>query len=159
MVSQRNKNRGAAHRRTPEDITRRQNIADAAAGIPFEPAATEGFTSRVTAFRVIIYLCAAPNANISVPRQQCREYAEAFGWEIVATVEDRDGLGHPKQREGLARVLERIERGEAGAVLTPSRSMISPIPQEYAEVARKVEKCGAFLQVAASERMRARTEG
>ena len=94
----------------------------------------------------------------SGPRKEARAYAEAFRWEVVAEIEDRHGLGSPEGREGLKRVIERIARREAGAVLTPWRSMISPLPEEFAEVSRKVEKWGAFLQVTDSDRARARAE-
>ncbi|QFR01081.1 recombinase family protein [Streptomyces phaeolivaceus] len=157
MVSERRKRRRATPGwRTTEDVARRQNIADAAT--EFEPVGPGAWKSQVSRFRVIIYLCAAPNANISVPREQCGEYATAFGWDVVAVIEDRDGLGHPGEREGLKRVLERIEQREAGAVLTPSRSMISPVAEEYAEISRRIEKWGAFLQVAHTEPARARAE-
>lgn len=43
--------------------------------------------------------------------------------------------------------LEHIKSGEAGAVLTAWRSMISSVPQEYDEVAREIERAGGFLHV------------
>ncbi len=60
---------------------------------------------------------------------------------------------------GLGRAVDHIKRGEAGAVLTAWRSMISSVPQEYDEVAREIEKAGGFLHVkdwAHSERRAAR---
>ncbi|WP_228386562.1 hypothetical protein [Streptomyces katsurahamanus] len=62
-------------------------------------------------------------------------------------VEDRDGLNPPDGRTGLQEAIERVAEKRAGAVLTPSRSMISPVPQEYNEIARKVESAGGFLQI------------
>lgn len=39
-------------------------------------------------------------------------------------------------------------------MLTPLRSMISTVPQEYDEVARTVERAGGFLHVLRSGRAR-----
>lgn len=143
-------------RRTLGDVQRRQRLADAAVGIPLEP---HDWTSQVARFRVVIYLCGAANADMSVPLQEAKGYAEAFGWDVTAVIEERAGLGHPKDRSGLDEAMERLKQKEAGAVLTPWRSMISPIAEEYAEVARLAEKFGGFLQVVASDRVRARAEG
>jgi hypothetical protein len=159
MVSEREHGRETApQRRTVGDIQRRRSLADAAAGVQLDAADANSAAPRVGKFRVVIYLCGAPNADISGPAQACREYADAFRWEVVAEIEDRHGLGVPEGREGLKRAVELIERREAGAVLTPWRSMISPVPEEYAEVARKIEKWGAFLQVMDSDRVRARAD-
>ncbi|MDJ1135607.1 hypothetical protein [Streptomyces iconiensis] len=143
-----------AARHTESGRRRRQALADHAAGhVPGEgglPAATK----RVERFRVVIYLCAAPNSDISKPRRDCTDYAEAFCWDIVATIEDRVGLLPPEGREGLPRAVELIEQRKADAVLTPWRSMISSVPQEYEEVAREVEKAGGFLHVMDTDRAR-----
>ncbi|MFJ1749862.1 recombinase family protein [Streptomyces sp. NPDC088116] len=116
---------------------------------------TDDVSAKVSRFRVVIYLCGAPNANLSAEQDRCHGYAEAFGWEIAAEIEDRDRLNKPEGRTGLAQALERIKRREAGVLLTPWRSMISPVPQEFDEVARKVESAGGFLQVMDSDGARA----
>lgn len=105
--------------------------------------------------QVVLYLCGAANADLRQPRDQCREYANAFGWEVVAEVEDRDGLSSPEGRTGLAQAIERVKAKEARAVLTPWRSMISPLQKEYDEVSRQIEKWGGFLQVMPGDRSRA----
>lgn len=151
MVGEREQERDAgAGRRTAGQLERRRGLADASVGM------LPGESSAVGRFQVIIYLCSAPNTDVSGLLEEARAYAEAFRWEVVAEIEDRHGLGHPEDREGLTRVIERIERREAGAVLTPWRSMISPIPEEFAEVSRQIEQWGAFLQVTDSDRARVR---
>ncbi|MEU8695616.1 hypothetical protein [Streptomyces sp. NPDC048665] len=110
---------------------------------------------KIERFRVVMYLCGAPNSNLSEPRHECQEYAEAFGWEIAAEIEDRDGLNDPESRTGLGQAVEHIRNKEAGALLTPWRSMTSPVPQEYDEVARKIEGAGGFLHVMDTDRARA----
>ncbi|WP_228449695.1 recombinase family protein [Streptomyces alkaliterrae] len=115
--------------------------------------------AKVERFRCVIYLCGAPDTSITAPRQECTEYADAFGWEITDVIEERAGLLSPHGRDGLGRAVEHIKSGEAGAVLTAWRSMISSVPQEYDEVAREIEKAGGFLHVkdsAHSERRVAR---
>ncbi|MEU3255006.1 recombinase family protein [Streptomyces sp. NPDC006997] len=126
-------------KRSEGDLQRRRALADAAAGV-------------VQRFRCVIYLCAAPNTNIAVPREECTEYAQAFGWEITEVIEERAGLLPPRGRAGLERALGYVSSGEAGAVLTAWRSMISSLPQEYDEVAREIEKSGGFLHVKHSAR-------
>jgi hypothetical protein len=106
-----------------------------------------GEASKVSRFRVVIYLCGARNADLGVPRTQCREYAGAFGWDVVAEIEETEGLNNPAERDGLARAIEHVKEERAGAVLTPWRTMISPIAREYDETARSIEKWGGFLQV------------
>lgn len=144
-------------RRTEGEKKRRQALADHAAGhVPGE-GPVPARAAKVDRFRVVIYLCAAANSGIAEPRKECTEYAAAFGWEIANVVEDRVGLLLPEGREGLTRAVELVEKKEAGAVLTPWRSMISTIPQEYDEVARSVEKVGGFLHVMDSDRARRHT--
>lgn len=109
---------------------------------------------KVERFRVVIYLCAAPNSDIGKPRRDCTGYARMFGWDVVETVEDRVGLLPPAGREGLTRAVGLVEQKQADAVLTPWRTMISTIPQEYEEVAREVEKAGGFLHVMDTDRAR-----
>ncbi|WP_416967794.1 hypothetical protein [Streptomyces sp. 4F14] len=74
--------RAAPHRRTEGDRERRQNLADIAAGIP---TATE---SKVRKFRVVIYLCGAPNTDLSSARELCEAYANSLSWDVVAVLED-----------------------------------------------------------------------
>jgi len=146
-------------RRTAGDLARRRNLANAAAGeMPDEDDASTA-ASKIERFRVVIYMCGAPNADLSAAQDECHEYAEAFGWEIAAEIEDREGLSKPEGRTGLAQAVERVKNREAGALLTPWRSMISPVPQEFDEVARKVESAGGFLHVMDADRARARAAG
>ncbi|GHE97362.1 hypothetical protein GCM10018785_72360 [Streptomyces longispororuber] len=137
----------AAARRTQGDARRRQALADAAAGVAPERAEAPGRPAGIGRFRCVVYLCGAPRTDLAAPRKECVEYAEAFGWEIVEVVEDRAGLLPPGGRSGLARALARVAARDAGAVLTAWRSMVSPVVQEYDEVAREVEKAGGFLHV------------
>jgi hypothetical protein len=139
-------------RRTEGDLRRRQALADAAAGISPGEADVPAEAAKIERFRCVIYLCGAPNANIGVPRKECTEYAEAFGWEITGLIEDHTGLLPPEGRDGLRQAVDRIKRGEAGAVLTAWRSMISPVPQEYDQVTREIENAGGFLHVMGSVR-------
>ncbi|MFI1016372.1 hypothetical protein [Streptomyces sp. NPDC020965] len=133
--------------RTECDRVRRRNLVDAGAGV--EPGVPDRLVQamRIERFRVVIYLCGAPNADLTAPRRTCTDYAEALGWSVDGVVEDRDGLNPPDGRPGLQEAMGRIAEKRAGAILTPSRSMISPVPQEYNEIAHKVESSGGFLQV------------
>ncbi|MFD4996681.1 hypothetical protein [Streptomyces buecherae] len=103
---------------------------------------------------MIVYLCSAPNAEISHLRTACIDAASAYGWGVSAYIEDRMGLLPPEGRTGLAQALRGIENGEAGAIVTPWRSMISPLPEEYDEIAHQIEKAGGFLYVLDSDRSR-----
>lgn len=134
-------------RRTEGDLLRRRALADAASGVLPGETETTGVAPRIQRFRCVIYLCGAPNADIAAPREECTEYAEAFGWEITGVIEDRVGLLPPDDREGLRQAVDRVRDGEAGAVLTAWRSMISPVPQEYDRIAGEIEKAGGFLHV------------
>ncbi|MDX3453987.1 hypothetical protein PV396_18880 [Streptomyces sp. ME02-8801-2C] len=139
-------------RRTEGDLARRRALADAASGVLPGEAEVAAGAARIQRFRCVIYLCGAPNADIGAPRKECTEYAEAFGWEITSVIEDRVGLLPPDGREGLVRAIDSVKGGEAGAVLTAWRSMISPVPQEYDQIAGEIEKAGGFLHVKDSER-------
>ncbi|MGW7578276.1 hypothetical protein [Streptomyces sp. NPDC054765] len=136
-----------AVRRTEGYLKRRQALADAATGIPAGEVDAPAEAAKFHRFRCVVYLCGAPNANIEVPRRECTAYAKAFGWEIAGVVEDHAGLLPPDGREGLRQAVDRIKGGEAGAVLTAWRSMISPVPQEYDQVTREIETAGGFLHV------------
>ncbi|MFF9900584.1 recombinase family protein [Streptomyces longispororuber] len=139
--------RSSNETRTEGDVRRRQALADAAAGVGPGEADVPERSARTRRFRCVVYLCGAPRTDLAAPRKECVEYAEAFGWEIVEVVEDRAGLLPPSGRGGLARALARVADRDAGAVLTAWRSMVSPVVQEYDEVAREVEKAGGFLHV------------
>ncbi|MFB7499201.1 recombinase family protein [Streptomyces sp. NPDC056161] len=134
-------------RRTERDLRRRQALADAAAGVFPGEADVPAEAARIERFRCVIYLCGAPSTDFAAPREECTEYAEAFGWEITDVIEERAGLLPPYGRAGLGQAVECVRSGEAGAVLTAWRSMISSVPQEYDEVAREIEKAGGFLHV------------
>ncbi|WP_435602550.1 hypothetical protein [Streptomyces sp. bgisy130] len=142
----------ARGRRSGGDLRRRQALADVAAGITPGEADVPAEAAKIEQFRCVIYLCGAPHTNLAGPREECTEYAEAFGWEITGVIEERVGLLPPQGRDGLGQAAERIKSGEAGAVLTAWRSMISSVPQEYDEVAREIEKAGGFLHVKDSAR-------
>ncbi|MFH8794931.1 hypothetical protein [Streptomyces sp. NPDC017941] len=138
--------------RTEGELRRRRTLADAAAGVgPGEPD-VPARAARIERFRCVIYLCGAARTNIAAPREECTQYARAFGWEITEVIEEYAGLLPPHGRPGLGRAVERLTSGEAGAVLTAWRAMISPLPQEYDEVARQIEKAGGFLHVMDSVR-------
>ncbi|MFE2043255.1 recombinase family protein [Streptomyces sp. NPDC059477] len=142
-------------RRTAGDRERRRTLADAAAGVTPDEGGTSTAAPKIERFRIVIYMCGAPNADLSRAQDEAHEYADAFGWDIAAEIEDRHGLSHPEGRPGLAQAVERIKNKEAGAVLTPWRSMISPVPEEFDEVARKLESAGGFLHVMDSDRAQA----
>ncbi|MFI1416535.1 recombinase family protein [Streptomyces sp. NPDC020731] len=129
----------ARPRRAEGDLRRRRALADAAVGD------TPAGTVRIERFRCVIYLCGALHTDIESPRKECTEYANVFGWEITDVIEERAGLLPPQGRAGLRQAVERVRNGEAGAVLTAWRSMISPVPHEYDEVAREIERAGGFL--------------
>ncbi|MFD4631891.1 hypothetical protein ACFVYR_27880 [Streptomyces sp. NPDC058284] len=133
-------------------MRRRQALADAAAGVSPGEAEVRAGAVGIGRFRCVIYLSGAAGTDIVVPRKECTEYAEAFGWEIADVVEERVGLLPPQGRVGLERAVECVRSGGAGAVLTAWRSMISPAVQEYDEVAREIEKAGGFLHVKDSVR-------
>ncbi len=103
-------------------------------------------------FRCLIYLYRDPDIDIAELRKECTEYAEAFCWEITAVIEeDAEGLS-PGARTGLARAVDHIRSGEASAVVTARRSMISPVTREYEQFAHDIEKVGGFLHVMDSTR-------
>lgn len=104
--------------------------------------------------RVVVYLCTAPNARTAPLRTACVDAASAYAWEVVAIIEDREGLLPPQGRPGLDEVMKRITNGEVGAVVTAWRSMISPLVGEYDEIARQIEKAGGFLYVLDSDQNR-----
>ncbi|MEU4796139.1 hypothetical protein [Streptomyces sp. NPDC023327] len=103
-------------------------------------------------FRCVIHLCGAPTTDITTSRQECAEYAGMFGWHSTEVIEERVGLLPPHGRDGLERAVERVRSGDAGAVLTAWRSMISSVPQEYDEVAREIERAEGFLHVKGAPR-------
>ncbi|MFJ5560262.1 hypothetical protein ACIQCD_23320 [Streptomyces sp. NPDC093250] len=115
MVSFRSEQRREQARpgRTVGDARRRQALADAAAG-------HAGDVARVERFRCVIYLCGAPHTDFATPLKECTEYANAFGWQITDVIEERAGLLPPQGRDGLRQAIERVRKGEAGAVLTKS---------------------------------------
>ncbi|MEU9503667.1 recombinase family protein [Streptomyces sp. NPDC048196] len=160
MVSIEHGNRQAPTtvRRTEGDVRRRQALADAASGM--SPGAIElpAEAAKIERFRCVIYLCRVPHANIAELRKECAEYAEAFCWEITAVIEDREGSLAPEGRDGLRQAIDLIKSGQAGAVVTAWRSMISPAVQEYDQFAREVEKAGGFLHVKDSPRGRCSVE-
>lgn len=137
----------AVARRTERDLRRREALADAAAGISPGEGDIWAEAAGVERFRCVVYLCGAPHADLSTPRAECKEYAGLFAWEITEVIEEYAGLLPPQGREGLGRAVERVRSGAAGAVLTAWRSMVSPVPQEYDEVAREIERVGGFLHV------------
>jgi hypothetical protein len=144
--------RPSAARRSEDDLRRRQALLDAATGISPHEVDVLGEHRKIKRFRCVIYLCAARSADITELRSDCVEYAEAFCWEITDVIEDHAVALPPEQRDGLKRALDRIQHGEAGAVLTAFRSMISQLPQEYDRVAREIERAGGFLHVKGSAR-------
>ncbi|MFE6690398.1 hypothetical protein ACFVFQ_28510 [Streptomyces sp. NPDC057743] len=145
-------------RRTEDDLRRRRDLADAAAGISASEAAGPADAAHIERFRCVIYVCAVPDANLAELRKECTEYAEAFCWGITAVIEDDAGGLPPRARTGLARAVEHIRSGEAGAVVTARRSMISPVTQEYERFAHEVETAGGFLHVMDSTRGRTDVE-
>lgn len=46
-------------------------------------------------FGVVVYLCTAPNAQTNQLGTACVDAASAYGWGVVATIEDRDGATSP----------------------------------------------------------------
>ncbi|MFG2224158.1 hypothetical protein [Streptomyces sp. NPDC048644] len=134
-------------RRTEGARSRRRALADAATGVSRGENDGPVEAAKIERFRCVIYLCGAPNAHLGAPRKECTEYAEAFGWEIAGVIEDAAGLLPPEGREGLRQAIGRIAGGEAHAVLTAGRSMISPVLQEYEQVAGEIEAAGGFLHV------------
>ncbi|WP_369358376.1 recombinase family protein [Streptomyces sp. cg2] len=138
-------------RRTESDLRRRQALADAAAGVSPSEAGTSAKATRIGRFRCVIYLYATPDADNTARRTDCTEYADAFCWEIADVIEDDDAETlSPGDRSGLRQAIGHIKSGAAGAVVTACRSMISPVTQEYDQVARDIEQAGGFLHVMGS---------
>lgn len=137
----------AGSRRTQGELRRRQALADAAAGIAPGEGGVPVRAARIERFRCVIYLCGAERTDLATPRKECTEYAEAFGWEVADVIEERAGLLPPRGRAGLSRAVDHVNSRAAGAILTAWRSMISPVAQEYEDVARETEKAGGFLHV------------
>ncbi|MFH9075091.1 hypothetical protein [Streptomyces alboflavus] len=133
--------------RTEGELRRRAGLADAAAGVAPGAADVPARAARIERFRCVIYLCGAAHTDMTAPRAECTEYAEAFGWEITDVIEEHAGLLPPHGRPGLGRAVACVNSRTAGAVLTAWRSMISPVAQEFDEVAREIERAGGFLHV------------
>ncbi|GAA0363883.1 hypothetical protein [Streptomyces blastmyceticus] len=126
-----------AARRSEGDRQRRRRLADAASGL----------VQKIERFRCVIYLSGIHGADTDQHRQECQETAEILGWDVVAVVVEK-GSQHsapPREREGMESALSRLRCGEAGAILTAWRSMISPSVDEYRETVREIEETGGFV--------------
>ncbi|MFE4174526.1 hypothetical protein ACFRR7_21150 [Streptomyces sp. NPDC056909] len=157
MVSSENSQRqgGTPPARSGGDRKRRRNLVDASAGVSSGKADAP---AKVGRFLCVIYLCGAPNADLAGLRHECVEYVGALGWEIAGEFEDREGMLPPVGRAGLTNAVERVKSSDARAVVTPRRSMISLMPQEYDEVASVIEGAGGFLHTMDVDRARAHPE-
>ncbi|MFI9204052.1 hypothetical protein [Streptomyces sp. NPDC053048] len=125
-----------AARRTEGDRQRRRTLADAATGL----------TPKIERFRCVIYLSGVQGADAEEQHQGCQETAQVFGWDVAAViVEDEPHAAPPHKREGLTSALGHLRRGEAGAILTAWRSMISPSVDEYKRTVREIEETGGFV--------------
>ncbi|WP_367129899.1 MULTISPECIES: hypothetical protein [Streptomyces] len=123
-------------RRTEGDRQRRRALADAAAGL----------APKIGRFRCVIYLSGVEGADVELHRQGCLETADVLGWDVAALIVESDRRAVPPwEREGLASVLGHLRRGEAGAILTAWRSMISTSLDEYKQTLREIEEDGGFV--------------
>ncbi|MER7771793.1 hypothetical protein [Kitasatospora sp. NPDC096140] len=100
-------------------------------------------------FQVVLYLT---KANSSFPERElraCEDYAKAFNWGIdLIVVDDEAATKGPDHRPMLRAALQRVLDRQAGAILVPSKSAISPIEGEFADFSKRVEKASGFIQVA-----------
>ncbi|MDT0451881.1 hypothetical protein [Streptomyces hesseae] len=123
-------------RRTEGDRQRRRTLADTAAGL----------TAKVKRFRCVIYLSGVEGVDVDLHRQGCQETAEVLGWDVAAVIVENDRRAVPPwEREGLTSALGLLRRGEAGAILTAWRSMISPSIDEYKRTLREIDEDGGFV--------------
>ncbi|MEU3754632.1 recombinase family protein [Streptomyces olivoreticuli] len=122
-------------RRTMGDRQRRRALADAAAGFP----------PKIERFKCVIYVFSPEFTDSDQLLRECEGTAQAFGWDVVDVITEADDGTPPRGREGLKRALGYLRSGEAGAILTVYRSMISPSTSEYTEIAREVEENGGFV--------------
>ncbi|MFJ9774101.1 hypothetical protein ACIRVF_23145 [Kitasatospora sp. NPDC101157] len=99
-------------------------------------------------FQVVIYPAKPTSAFPELEMRTCENYALAHHWDVALTVLDDETDKPPEQRPLLLAALQTISDRTAGAILTPSRTAISPIGGEFDEFAAQVEKAGGFLQVA-----------
>lgn len=130
----------AHSRRTEGERQRRRSIADAAVGV----AVTEPGRPKVERFRCVIYLCCAV-AYTAQLREECGVSAAAFGWDVVSVIQEDEGQRSPRERAGLTAAIARIKSGDAGAIVTAWRSMISPMAEEYREIVREIEAAEGFV--------------
>ncbi len=96
-------------------------------------------------FGCIVYLAGTGAKVTSRLREETQAYVEAIGWRVVVAVEEAETSLPPGKRKGLKRALDMIEAGEAGAIVTPWRSMISPDADEYHELNRTLYAAGGFV--------------
>ncbi|MFD4526756.1 recombinase family protein [Streptomyces sp. NPDC058470] len=143
----------------PPPLPRRENGAEAVSSVSQPKATSIAGSAGSERFKVVIYACVAGNANPQQAISECREYAEAFGWEATHEICDNTGLLPPQGRDGLATALDLVQVSAVGAVLTAYRSMISPRHDEFDEVAAEVEKRGGFLCVREAARPDAMPNG
>lgn len=89
--------------------------------------------------------------SLQAQRRSIEQYAEALGYELVAHYEDAGRSGADRNRPGLEKALDELER-DGGALIVYSLSRLSRSIQHTLEVAERLERAGADL-ISLSERI------
>ncbi|HEY8982307.1 MAG TPA: hypothetical protein VIU15_22300 [Streptomyces sp.] len=96
----------------------------------------------------VVYLCTTLHTDPRNLLDACHAYAGNRGWHVVEALHDDTGLSdptRPRDRPALARAIEVLDGSDASVLLTVSPGMISSLPAEYDQVARRVTDAGGFI--------------
>ncbi|SEQ98000.1 hypothetical protein SAMN04487983_101021 [Streptomyces sp. yr375] len=96
----------------------------------------------------VVYLCTTVHSDPQPLPAACDAYAARRGWSVVEALHDATGQSDPakpRERPGLARAVEVLDRTEASVLLTVSAEMTSILSAEYDQVTRRVAHVGGFI--------------
>lgn len=116
-------------KRTPGDIARRANIADAASGFSSRPA-------------VVVYAMAPADLTYNTT-SQLWEQARARDWKVIAEVTDTGPYDSPLAgRIGWNTVRRYITQGHASGIVLPLEADTAAVPG----LSEWLQEHGAFLE-------------
>jgi hypothetical protein len=123
--------------RTPSDIRRRRDLADAASGFVRTP--------------VVLYICAPDGGAAALPT--LRMYALARDWLIADEITDSYSIASALAgRPGWRAVNSAIETGRARGIVTDARSACGHYPEEHDRVNAWLADHMAFISVVPASR-------
>ncbi|MET8696936.1 hypothetical protein ABZV65_30850 [Streptomyces bauhiniae] len=116
-------------KRTPGDIARRANIADAASGFPSRPV-------------VVVYAMAPADLTYNTTSQLCAQ-ADARDWRVIAEVTDTGPYDSPLAgRIGWNTARWYINEGRASGIVLPREADTAGVPG----LTEWLREHGAFLE-------------